>query len=169
MSGVDVWYQVQAQKPIHISAAGQSHHALMFQHSLHPHRTDPRFCLCIQVASLPQLCIVVFIRFAVPIIMLAQMFKGQPPQERSLLRRELSLSNYSSCCCWTSPLLWLSDCCCLILKSTDSAPDMGLAFWKSKAHCKVWQLMVSEMCAAAQPWSQQAVPTPNPLRESWEL
>lgn len=68
------------------------------------------------------------------------MFKGQSPQERSLLRRELSLSNYSSCCCWTFPLLLLSDCCCLILKST---ADMRLAIWKSKPPCKVWQLIVS--------------------------
>lgn len=71
------------------------------------------------------------------------MFKGQSPQERSLLRRKLSLSNYSSCCCWTYPLLLLSDCCCLILKRTDSASDMRLAIWKSKPPCKVWQLIVS--------------------------
>lgn len=108
------------------------------------------------------------IRFAVPIIMLAQMVKGQSPQERSLLRRELPISNYTSCCCWTFLLLLLSHCCCVILKSTDSASDMGLAVWKSKTHCKVWQLMVSETCAADQPWRQQAVNTPNPLGESWE-
>lgn len=61
-----------------------------------------------------------------------------------MTQRELSLSNYSSCCCWTLPLL--SDCYCLILKSTDSASDMGLAVWKPKPHCKVWRFVVSEAC-----------------------
>lgn len=98
--------------------------------------------------------------------MLAQTFKGQSPQERSRLRRELSLSNCSSCCCWTFPLL--SDCYCLILKSTDCFRH-GIGFLEINAPLQSvtaygqWNLFCRPALGTA------AVNTADSLREGWEL
>lgn len=66
------------------------------------------------------------------------MVKGQFSEEKSLLRRELSISNYSSCCCWTFSLF---NChlahCPLVLKGTEYASGIGLGIWKSRPHIQL--------------------------------